>query len=82
MKCLSLIEDSYAKFKKRIRNKLIHSQNGNRNQDKKKKYIKVLEINKGNSYFNTNVEVLKILVKEENPTICFLRRVTQWNLMN
>ena len=49
----------------------MHSKNGNKNVSKKKKYIKILEINKGSSNFNTNIEVLKILVKEENPTICY-----------
>ena len=50
----------------------MHARNGNRNGQKKLKYLKIVEFNKPNSLFNTNIEILKYLIKREVPDICFI----------
>ena len=78
----ALIENSYEKIKQKSSNKRCHSIFGNK-QQKNVKYIKVMELNKRNSNFNTNIELLKHLVNRESPDICFFTEsnsVKEYNL--
>ena len=66
-----IIEDSHDKCRQNKRNKFNHILKCNIASTKSVKYIKVMHLNKQNSYFNTNLEILKMLVAKENPSICF-----------
>ena len=66
---ISLTENSSAKVKQRLKNKMAHIKYGNRKEQKVKKYIKILLWNKGNSDIDTHENAIKMHVKEEDPTV-------------
>ena len=71
--CLSIIENCHDKVKQRLKNKIAHALNGNRNfKPKDKKFIKVMTWNKDRSDVCTHKDVIKMHLQDEAPTICVL----------
>ena len=60
-------EDSYKKVKQKKRNKTNHIVNGNRKENKEKKFehYKVMSLNKGNSDLQTHETKLKHMIYNE-----------------
>ena len=69
-------ENGIDKVKQKLRNKMAHIKNGNkkeqRNKNKKAKYFKISQLNKGNSYITKHLEMLKLTIQKENPGILVL----------
>ena len=63
------VENDHNKQKQRLRNKAMHSKNGNRNKNKNKTHLKLLIVNKGNSNYCTNKNIMINLVETEQPDI-------------
>ena len=66
---LRLIQDNHQRAKQLSSNKKNHMINGNI-KNKAKKYLKVMEFNKGSSLFNTNIEILKLHISDQSPSVC------------
>ena len=68
---ISLIEIEYChkRFKQRNLNSIAHAKNGNRLQTKTKSHLKYMAINKGNSNFKTNKNLMINLVNKRSPDI-------------
>ena len=64
------VENDFSKKMQRYRNKLMHYKNGNRdNKIKNKTHLKLLIVNKGNSNYSTNKNIMINLVETEQPDI-------------
>ena len=70
---LKILEDSHLKCLQIMQNKIQHIANGNITPKKDIKFIKVMHLNKRNSFFNTNIEILKHSVARENQTVGFFK---------
>ena len=71
-----LAENCFDQIKQTKRNKMAHYLNGNRitkqNKNKKIKYIKVIQINKGKSNLKLHLDMIKIHIQKENPGLIIL----------
>ena len=71
------IERSANYIKKKMRNKMMHMKNGNREKEKKYTHYKLLNINKGNSDFKTYQDELKKVINDKKADIV---TITESNL--
>ena len=63
------IENSYKRITQRNLNAIAHAKNGNRHVSKTKSHLKYMAINKGNSNFRTNKNLMINLVNSRSPDI-------------
>ena len=69
-------ESNHARYKQKNRNKQEHIKNGNKQNNnkkiKKKKYIKIIQINKGKSNIKMHLDIIKMQIQKEDPGIVII----------
>ena len=77
---ISLIEIEYChkRFMQRNLNSIAHAKNGNRLETKTKSHLKYMAINKGNSNFKTNKNLMINLVNKRSPDVLVISEANLW----